>query len=228
MLINAYGGIIEKVTEADSNGGYLITRIRRVKELNASIKNSYWINQYNNRYNAEAYYLTLGKEICDEVPNIEYVFIGVSSGGTLTGVSNMIKRRYPSAKVIAVDIEGSVIFNTPPKKRLIPGIGSSIVPNILKHAKIDDVVIVDEAESIEGCHSLLNKNQIFAGGSSGAVLAAMKKYFRDKKINRKVKVVTIMADRGERYTNTIYNKDWYSLYFNLPEPIKQKTADIII
>ena len=115
---------------------------------------------------------------------------------------------HPKAKVIAVDVEGSVIFGGIPKKRTIPGIGSSMVPTILKEAKIDDVVIVDEIATIVMCHELLEKHMLFAGGSSGSVLAAIKEYFFNKIFATKPKVVAILPDRGERYANTIFNKIW--------------------
>jgi cysteine synthase A len=191
-----------------------LNRIKKVKELSNEIDNSYWVNQYANPYNAEAYYHTLANEICDHVENIDYIFLGVSSGGTITGVSNKIKEKFPQAKVIAVDIYGSVIFNNPPQKRYIPGIGSSMVPEILKKAKIDDVVMIDEISTIEMCHELLNEYYIFAGGSSGSVFAAIKKYFAGEKINKKVNVVTVFADRGERYANTVYNEEWYRDFKN--------------
>jgi 2,3-diaminopropionate biosynthesis protein SbnA len=197
-----------KVTEPDSKGGYLLRRIKKVKELLVDIPNSYWVNQYANPYNAEAYYNTLGLELCCELDRIDYIFLGVSSGGTITGVSNRIKEMHPKAKVIAVDVEGSVIFGGIPKKRTIPGIGSSMVPTILKEAKIDDVVIVDEIATIVMCHELLEKHMLFAGGSSGSVLAAIKEYFFDKIFATKPNVVAILPDRGERYANTIFNKIW--------------------
>lgn len=199
-----------KVLEPDLNGGYLLERIKKVRELLIHIPNSYWINQYANPYNAEAYYNTLGIELCDEIKNIDYVFLGVSSGGTITGVSQKVKERYPHAHIIAVDVEGSVIFGGVPQKRHIPGIGSSMVPEILKQAKIDEVVIVDEISTINMCHELLENHSIFAGGSSGSVYAAINKYFSDKSFMSKPNVVAIFPDRGDRYSNTIYSKDWYS------------------
>lgn len=208
ILIKAFGAKMIKVNAPDCNGGYLLNRIKKVKELLNEIDNSYWVNQYANPYNAEAYYHTLGSEICRGLDNIDYVFMGVSSGGTITGVSNKVKEKFPNAKVIAVDIHGSVIFGHPPHKRYIPGIGSSMVPGILEKAKIDDVVIVDEVSTITMCHELLKKHYIFAGGSSGSVFAAIKKYFARKNLNRKVNVVTVFADRGERYADTIYNEEW--------------------
>ena len=139
--------------------------------------------------------------------------MGVSSGGTITGVSKKVKERFPYAKVVGVDIIGSVIFGHPPQKRYIPGIGSSLIPDILKEAKIDEIVMIDEVSSIKMCHELLNRHYIYAGGSLGSVFAAIKKYFRENRINRKINVVTIFADRGERYTNTIYNQKWYANFF---------------
>jgi cysteine synthase A len=209
MLIKSFGAKVIKVEIPDENGGFLLNRIKKVKELMGTIENSYWVNQYGNPYNAEAYYHSLGNEICDNMEQIDYLFLGVSSGGTITGVSNKIKEKFPDSRVIAVDINGSVIFGNSPKKRYIPGIGSSMVPEILKQAKIDDVVMVDEISTIKMCLELLSKYNIFAGGSSGSVIAGIKKYFAEKKSVRKINVVTVFPDRGDRYAHTIYNKEWY-------------------
>lgn len=222
ILIRSFGAEVIKVNVPDCNGGYLLTRIKKVKELIDEIDNSYWVNQYGNPYNAEAYYNTLGNEICDSLGNIDYIFMGVSSGGTITGVSNKIKERFPHSKVIAVDIVGSVIFGHPPHKRYIPGIGSSMVPKILEKAKIDDVVMIDELSTIEMCHQLLKQHYIFAGGSSGSVFAAIKKYFACKNFNRKINVVTVFADRGERYADTVYNEEWCKEFVNNQWGMKDK------
>lgn len=209
MLIKSLGAKVIKVKKPDENGGFLLNRIKKVKELTCKIENSYWVNQYGNPYNAEAYYHSLGSEICENMEQIDYIFLGVSSCGTITGVSNKIKEKFPDSHVIAVDICGSVIFGNLPKKRYIPGIGSSMVPEILKQAKIDDVVMVDEISTIKMCRELLSKYSIFAGGSSGSVIAGIKKYFAGKKFKRKINVVTVFPDRGDRYVNTIYNEEWY-------------------
>ncbi len=211
ILIKAYGGIVVKVCQPDNNGGYLLNRIKRVQELINEIDNSYWVNQYENPLNAEAYQF-LGNEISQELKKIDYIFLGVSSGGTITGVSNKIKELHPETKIIAVDVKGSVIFGGEPSKRLIPGIGSSKVPAILEKAKIDDVVIVNELDTIKSCHELMEKYYIFAGGSSGSIYTAIKQYFNNNNFNKSINIVAILADRGERYTNTIYNEDWCKEY----------------
>ncbi len=212
-LIKSYGAKVIKVEEPDIFGGYLLNRIKTVKNILETNANTYWINQYESLLNAEAYYKSLAEEICNEVPGdgIDYVFMGVSSGGTITGVSQKVKERYPNARVIAVDIFGSVIFGKEPSKRLIPGIGSSMRPKILNHAKIDDVVWVSEVETAEACRELLKEHFLFAGGSSGSVYAAIKKYFADKEVEEPANVVCILPDRGERYISTVYNAGWVNM-----------------
>ena len=208
MLIAANGAEMIKITEPDKHGGYLLNRLRKVRELQSAIENSYWINQYENPLNAKAYYHSLGKEICFQIDEIDYVFLGVSSGGTLTGVSNKIKENFPDVKIIAVDVEGSVIFGNTSKKRYIPGIGSSMKPKILEKAQIDDVVITDESATIAACYELLKDYCFYVGGSSGSVFAGIRKYFLGKEITRPINVVSVFPDRGERYFDTIYNKEW--------------------
>lgn len=207
MLIRKLSTETFLVKKHDKNGGYLMERIKKVKQLQEQYEKTYWINQYGNLYNAEAYYMTLGKELCSEIKPIDYIFMGVSSCGTITGVSQRIKEKYPDAKVIAVDIVGSVIFGGKSKKRYIPGIGSSMQPPNLKYAKIDEVIQVTEEETVNMCNYLLENHQIFAGGSSGSVMVAIHNYFKSKKIEN-VNVVAIFADRGDRYSATIYKKEW--------------------
>lgn len=208
VIVRSLGVNVIKVSKKDKNGGYLLTRIAEVKKFVKKNKNSYWVNQYTNLLNADAYYHSLGDELIGGFSKIDYIFLGVSSGGTITGVSRKIKKASPSTKIIAVDVKGSVIFGQKPQKRFIPGIGSSLKPAILKDAIIDDIVIVDEISSIKACREILTKNVLLCGGSSGSVFAAVKKYFSTKKINSEINAIIIFPDRGERYLSTIYNNSW--------------------
>ena len=209
MLIRSNGAEIVKVQHPDEYGGYLLNRIAKVKELQSQIPNSYWINQYQNPLNAQAYYESLGKEICFQNEKVDYLFLGVSSGGTITGVSQKVKENFPDAKVIAVDVEGSRIFNQDTrKKRYIPGIGSSLTPKILEQALIDDYVLVDERATVDACKELLQDYKFFAGGSSGSAFAGIRQYFDAAPPTEPVHVVTIFCDRGERYFDTVFNEDW--------------------
>jgi cysteine synthase A len=219
MMIRLQGAEVIKITEPDSRGGYLLNRIKKVKEIVATTDNIYWVNQYGNPLNAQAYYNSLGNEICLEIPRqkLDYLFMGVSSGGTITGVSQKVKERYPNAQIVAVDVDGSIIFGGKSRKRFIPGIGSSLRPDILQSAKIDDVIYVDEIETVNSCIELLEKHNIYAGGSSGSVYAAVQKYFRMHHVDRPVNIMCVFADKGERYISTIYNPEWREMVesFNL-------------
>ncbi|MCK8524326.1 2,3-diaminopropionate biosynthesis protein SbnA [Aquimarina sp. D1M17] len=210
MLIRLQGAEVIRITKPDNNGGYLINRIKKVKEIVQKTENIYWINQYANPLNARAYYNSLGIEICLEAPRqkVDYLFMGISSGGTITGVSQRVKENYPNAKIIAVDVDGSIIFGGKAHKRFIPGIGSSIRPDILKHAKIDDVISVNEDETIDACRELLERHNLYAGGSSGSVYAGIKKYFRRNNVESQVNIMCVFADSGERYITTVYNDQW--------------------
>src|SRR5438093_4702245 len=140
---------VVKVEDRDDTGGFLKTRLEKVKELCATIPNAYWTNQYGNLDAVEAHYELTAGEICAEFESLDSVFIGVSTAGTIAGVSRRLKERYPNIRVIGVDPEGSVIFGGAPRKRHIPGIGSSIVPPLLSHAKIDDVVLIPERVTVQ-------------------------------------------------------------------------------
>src|ERR1043165_850610 len=122
-----------KVEERDNTGGFLKPRLQKVKELCATVPNAYWTNQYGNLDAMEAHYELTAAEICADFDSLDYVFIGVSTAGTIAGVSRRLKEHYPNIRVIAVDTKGSAIFGAAPPKRHIPGIGSSTGPNFLPH-----------------------------------------------------------------------------------------------
>lgn len=214
-LIEALGGELDVVDELDQNAGYLHARIKRVQELERALGDSYWVNQYANPLNADAYYQSLGGELCRELDEIDYLFIAVSSCGTIAGASQRVKEAFPLARVVAVDIEGSVIFGGEPKRRYVPGVGSSRVPPILAEARIDDVVRVAETTMVDACHRLSRDHQLVVGGSSGAAMAAIEGYFSEERkredrwrLGRNPIVVTVFPDRGERYVDTIFNPEW--------------------
>lgn len=208
----------EMVTEIDETGGYLLTRIQRVEELCQLYENSFWPNQYTNPENPKAYELTLCPEIINEFEDLDYIFIAVSSGGTLMGLSNGLKNHYKNLKIIAVDIEGSVIFQDTPKKRYVSGLGASKIPEILDKEKVDDVIIVTHKEIIEGALELLKKDLIFGGASSGAAYFAAKKYITENKILNK-KGLIICPDRGFSYQSTVFNSKWAKRFETSEKPL---------
>jgi cysteine synthase A len=145
-----------KVDEVDITGGYLLTRVAKVKELCLDIEGSFNADQYSDPNNYRGYF-HLGSEILSSVEELDYIFVAVSSGGAITGISTFVKERAPRVRIIGVDVQGSVIFGQPPEPRYISGIGSSQVPPILKEALTDDVIHLSQPDIISGCRQLLEE-----------------------------------------------------------------------
>src|SRR6266511_1995367 len=200
---------VVKVEERDDTGGFLKTRLQMVQQLCASTPHAYWTNQYANPDAMDAHYHLTAGDICSGFDSLDYVFIGVSTGGTIAGMSRRLKERYPKVRIIAVDTEGSVIFGDAPRKRHIPGVGSSIVPPLVSEALIDDVVLIPEHETVAACRELLLTHGLFAGGSSGTAFAAVKRYAPKMKSNPP-RVLFVCADRGTPYLDTVFDPTWAS------------------
>jgi cysteine synthase A len=199
---------VVKVEERDDTGGFLKTRLEMVKRLCVTIPNAYWTNQYENLDAIEAHYELTGAEICADFASLDYVFIGVSTAGTIAGVSRRLKERYPQIRIVAVDTEGSVIFGGAPRKRHIPGLGSSIVPPLLSHAQIDDVVLISERETVAACQELLTTHGLLVGGSSGTAFAAIKRHAGRLWTPPRPTVLFLCADRGIPYLDTVFDPAW--------------------
>ena len=209
---------VEKITEPDESGGYLGGRLARVRQIRDELPRAYWPNQYENGDSVAAYYRLTGDELCRALDRIDYVFVGVSTGGTIAGLSLRVKEAFPFATVVAVDSEGSAIFGGPAQQRRIPGLGSSIVPPLCSRAQIDDVVIVPERDAVAGCHELHQRYGLYAGGSTGSVYAAIRRYFGAHPVGEtRPTVVFLCADRGTAYADTIYNAAWVDEYLPIDD-----------
>ena len=214
FLIKMMGAETIKVNEVDSNNSYLKTRLKVVHDLIEKIPNSYWFNQYGNPLVCEAYE-SIGREIVRDVKDLDYAFIAVSSAGTIGGVSKAIKEYNPNVKIIAVDVQGSKVFDpNTTKKRYLSGIGSSIQSENLSRIIKDDVILVDEKDGVKKCYELLQDELIFAGGSGGCVVAAIEQYIKAHNIAGK-KIVGLLNDSGDRYFKTVYSKEWIKEKFDM-------------
>lgn len=219
-LLELFGADIDRVTEPDDADGYLHTRVRRAHELVASTPNAVEINQYADELNWRSYHDTAGEEILRAVDGpVDYLVAAVSTTGSIQGIARRMRQQHPELKVVAIDAVGSVIFGAPPAPRQIPGFGASRVPEIHDPAAIDDVLHVADAESAAGCRRLLATEKIFAGGSSGAVIAGIEHLI--SRLPGPARIVTMLPDRGERYLDLVYNDDWVA---GLPEPWQEPEA----
>jgi cysteine synthase A len=197
-----------KVEERDETGGFLKTRLAKVKAICRSHPDAYWPNQYANQDGMLGHYHLTAGSICRAFSQLDIVFIPVSTGGTVAGVSRRLKEHFPHITIVAVDAEGSVAFGGKPKKRHLSGVGSSIVPELLALAQIDEVVIVPEAETIHSCRELLYNHGLFVGASSGTAYAAVKHFLPRMRGIERPNVMFLCPDRGTAYVDTVYSDDW--------------------
>lgn len=211
-LITLYGGTVIKITDRDANGGYLASRIKFINELLEVNSDYIWLNQYANTANPSIHYQKTASEIFKTFSTVDFLFIGAGTTGTLMGCASFFKVHSPNTKIIAIDSVGSVTFGFPPKKRYVPGIGTSRRPEIVDESKIDEIVMVDERDGIKMCRHLASKYGLLLGGSSGTVMQGVHSYAN--KIPQGSVVITISPDFGQKYINNIYDDDWCSEKFN--------------
>lgn len=208
-LLDLYGAAVEMVTARDHADGYLHTRIARAREL-ADEPDTVWVNQYANERNPQAYQETLATELLEDIDGpIDYLVAAVSTTGSLQGIARRLRVEHPALRTVAVDATGSVIFGGRPGPRRIPGFGASRVPELLQAQDVDEVVHVGETDSVAGCRRLVDTEAILAGGSSGAVVAAIDRLVADLPDtlpDRPARIVTVLPDRGERYLDLLLDR----------------------
>lgn len=207
QILKTYGAEIIMIDTPDpETGEFLPALIRKVKEIMLDIPNSFWSNQHGNLDNALAHYATIS-EIVDALnEKIDYIFCATSSCGTLRGCYEYISTRGLNIKIYAVDAEGSKIFSKTEHKRIIPGHGAAIIPDLYKSYIQCTPIVVNAKESIYGCRKILNEEAILVGGSSGGIIAAVDK--AKDEIKPGANCVLILCDRGERYLDTIFCDEW--------------------
>lgn len=192
QIINAFGAKIVLT----SKSGSLKESIGKAKEI-AKKPKTFMPQQFDNPNNVKAQEKT-GMEILQEIGPVDAVVAGVGTGGTLMGISNVMKKVNPKLKVIAIEPEEAAVMfggsNIRIKEHKIQGIGDGFIPKLMDLSKVDKVITVGSEEAIDMARKLSRKYGLLVGISSGAnMLVALKvaKKYR--------KVVTVLPDRGERY-----------------------------
>ncbi|MER7109329.1 2,3-diaminopropionate biosynthesis protein SbnA [Streptomyces sp. NPDC000229] len=212
-VLRAYGAEVQVVTEPDPvSGEYLPERLRRVAELAASIPGAYLPDQYGNPLNAAAH-LTTMREIDEALKGeVDYVFCAAGTTGTLGGCAAYVREQGLNTSVVAVDAVGSVLFDSPVScSRLIPGHGTSVLPSLFDPTAADHVVHVTDLEAVVGCRRLVRHEALLAGGSSGAIVAALGKMA--PRIPAGSVCVLVLPDGGDRYLDTVYSDAWVRRHF---------------
>jgi len=177
--------------------------IEKAGEIAARTPGSVVLQQFDNPANPEAHRRTTAEEIWrDTGGRVDVLVAGVGTGGTITGVSEVIKKRKPSFRAIAVEPEKSpVLSGGEPGPHRIQGIGAGFVPGVLNRSVIDEVIRVREEDACNTSRLLARKEGILAGISSGAAVWAAIEAGKRKE-NRGKMIVAILPDTGERYLST--------------------------
>ena len=177
--------------------------IGRADQLCRETPDSYMPNQFENPANPEIHRRTTAEEIWWDTDGLaDAVVAGVGTGGTITGVADVLKRRKASFKAIAVEPAASpVLSGGQPGKHIIQGIGAGFVPKILDRSLIDEVVLVGDEEALDWARRAAREEGILVGISSGAALAAASKVASREEMAGRL-VVVIIPSFAERYLST--------------------------
>ena len=196
-LLAAFGTQLVLTPGPSGMGG----AIAKAEELAKSTPNSFMPQQFKNKANPWIHKRTTAREILKAVDSVDAFVAGVGTGGTITGVGQMLKRKFPQVKIIAVEPEDSpVLSGGKPGPHRIQGIGAGFVPKVLDTKIYDSIAKVSAKDAIETTRRLAREEGILAGISSGAATFAA--LSTAKELGPGKTVVVVLPDTGERYLST--------------------------
>ncbi|HWR41167.1 MAG TPA: cysteine synthase A [Patescibacteria group bacterium] len=199
-LLKAYGAELVLTAGAEGMKG----AVRKAEELAAQIPNSFIPQQFNNPANPEIHRATTAEEIWNDTDGkVDIIIGGVGTGGTITGIGEVLKNRKASVQVVAVEpFDSPVLSGGQPGPHKLQGIGAGFVPNVLNLDLLDEIYKVKSEEAVETAHRLAREEGILVGISSGAAAFAALQIAKRPENKGKV-VVAILPDTGERYFSTV-------------------------
>ncbi|WP_330205030.1 cysteine synthase A [Cyanobacterium sp. Dongsha4] len=205
-MLRAYGAKLELTPGVEGMAGC----IERAQEIAETLPNAYMLQQFQNPANPAIHRQTTAEEIWEDTDGkIDFLVAGVGTGGTITGVSEVIKQKKPDFKTIAIEpINSPVLSGGKPGPHKIQGIGAGFIPEVLRVDLIDEIITVSDEDAIAFGQRLAKEEGILSGISTGAALAGAIKLAQRKENEGKL-IVMIQPSFGERYLST-------PLFQNLP------------
>ena len=208
-LLRAFGAeLILTPTEYafDHPEGY----IEIAKKMARENPNTHLLNQYENPGNPEAHYLGTGPEIWEQTSGkLDYFVSGMGTGGTITGTSKFLKEQNPDIKIIGIDPEGSIFSGDTPRPYQVEGIGYDFWPGVFDKNIVDEMLRISDKKSFTEARRLAREEGILAGGSTGTVMAGVRKLLARPELAGKT-LVMMVHDSGRSYLTKQYNDDWMS------------------
>lgn len=209
----ALGAEIE-LTRSDVNPGHPAYYQDMAARIARETPGSYHVNQFGNSANPLAHETTTAPEIWHQMSHrVDVIVCGVGSGGTLTGLGRFFERVSPETEMILADPVGSGLAEAvrtghhgPSGSYAVEGIGGSCVPKIAEISRVKTAISISDSESFLTGRELLKRTGIFAGPSSGTLLAAALRYCQSQTSEKRV--VTFVCDTGARYLSKMYNTYW--------------------
>ena len=199
MLLRAFGAELILTPGPDGMGG----AIKKAEELAASDPKYFMPQQFNNPANPEIHRKTTAEEIWrDTDGKVDFLVAGIGTGGTVTGVGEVIKSRKPSFKVVAIEPDASPVLSGGGKgPHKIQGIGAGFVPAVLNTKIYDEIIRVKDDDAMETARRMAKEEGLLVGISSGAAVWAALQVARRPENTGKL-IVVIIPDFGERYLST--------------------------
>jgi cysteine synthase len=199
-MLKAYGATLELTPGSQGMKGAIL----RAQEIVDSIPGAYMLQQFRNPSNPEIHRLTTAEEIWEDTEGqVDFIVAGVGTGGTITGITEVIKSRKPSFQAIAVEpFNSPVISGGNPGPHKIQGIGAGFIPEVLRTDLIDEVIKVSDEEAFQFGRRLAKEEGLLSGISSGANLCAAIQLGQRLENEGKL-IVVIQPSFGERYLSTL-------------------------
>ena len=210
--LRAFGAeVILAPTEATPDSPQHYVNVAR--RLNREMPGSYMPNQYANPGNPEAHYRTTGPEIWEQTGGSVDAFVAcVGTGGTISGAGRFLKEMNESVRVVGVEPEGSIYYNTkngtdyPLHSYLVEGIGEDFIPATYDQDIVDEIIQVSDRDTFAMARRLTREEGIFAGGSSGTAVSGALRFAEEN--GGLHSIVVILPDTGRSYVSKLYNDEW--------------------